>query len=90
VKRLKRRLRALQLPDPAAYLVYLEGHPEEWDVLDSFCRIVISRFYRDQHLFKTLRDAVLPTLAHAARVRQARTLRCWSAGCAGRGKKCIL
>jgi chemotaxis protein methyltransferase CheR len=82
VKRLKRRLRALQLPDPAAYLAYLESHPEEWGVLESFCRIVISRFYRDQGIFETLRDAVLPTLAHAARVRQAQTLRCWSAGCA--------
>jgi chemotaxis protein methyltransferase CheR len=51
-------------------------------VLDSFCRIVISRFYRDQGIFETLRDAVLPTLAYAARGRQAQTLRCWSAGCA--------
>jgi chemotaxis protein methyltransferase CheR len=82
VKRLKRRLRALQLPHPAAYLVYLDGHSEEWGVLDSFCRIVISRFYRDQGIFETLGDAVLPTLAHAARVRHAQTLRCWSAGCA--------
>jgi chemotaxis protein methyltransferase CheR len=82
VKRLKRRLRALQLPHPAAYLAYLDRHPEEWGVLDSCCRIVISRFYRDQGLFETLRDAVLPTLAHAVRARQAQTLRCWSAGCA--------
>ena len=88
VKRLKRRLRTLQLPDPAAYLAYLDDHPEEWEVLDGFCRIVISRFYRDQGIFETLRDTVLPTLAHAARVRQVQTLRCWSAGCAA-GKKCI-
>jgi chemotaxis protein methyltransferase CheR len=82
IKRLKHRLRALQLSDLSAYLVYLESHPEEWSILDSFCRISISRFYRDKDVFDTLRTDVLPRLARYARVRQAQTLRCWSVGCA--------
>lgn len=83
VKRLKRRLRVLQLPDLAAYEAYLASHAEEWAVLDSMCRIAISRFYRDRGVFAALRETVLPALAHEALARQESCLRCWSAGCAG-------
>lgn len=81
-KRLKRRLRALQLPDLSAYVSYLESHPEEWTILDSLCRISISRFYRDKDVFDTLCTDVLPRLARCARAQHKQTLRCWSAGCA--------
>jgi chemotaxis protein methyltransferase CheR len=83
IKRLRRRLRTLQLPDLAAYEAYLASHAEEWTVLDSICRISISRFYRDHGMFEALREVVLPTLAQAALARQESCLRCWSAGCAG-------
>jgi chemotaxis protein methyltransferase CheR len=83
VKRLKRRLRALQMPDLAAYEAYLASHAEEWAVLDSMCRISISRFYRDRGVFEALCETVLPTLAQEALTRQESCVRCWSAGCAG-------
>jgi chemotaxis protein methyltransferase CheR len=83
VKRLKRRLCTLQLPDLAAYAAYLANHAEEWAVLDSLCRISISRFYRDRGVFEALREAVLPTLAQEALARHESCLRCWSAGGAG-------
>ncbi len=65
-KRVARRLRELGLPDLAAYRAFLESHPGEWDVLDGFCRIPISRFYRDREVFASLEQDVLPALAQAA------------------------
>ena len=81
-KRIQRRLRELELSDFAAYQSYLTTHPGEWSVLDAYCRITISRFYRDRAVFNHLRQAVLPTLARLAIARGDPQLRCWSAGCA--------
>jgi chemotaxis protein methyltransferase CheR len=81
-KRIDRRLSELRLPDGVAYRDYLEAHGEEWSVLDMFCRISISRFYRDRGVFDYLRDDVLPTLATMAQVSGDHRVRCWSAGCA--------
>lgn len=81
-KRIDRRIGKLKLPGPAAYREYLEQVASEWDVLDQFCRISISRFYRDRRVFDHLRDTVLPELADAAMASGESVLRCWSAGCA--------
>lgn len=81
-KRIDRRLRELGLVDVEAYREYLQRHPSEWSVLDRFCRIPISRFYRDRGVFDCLREDVLPQLTAMAQAADDRTLRCWSAGCA--------
>jgi chemotaxis protein methyltransferase CheR len=78
-KRVDRRLRELGLADAHAYRDYLETHANEWSLLDEFCRIPISRFYRDRGVFDLLRERVLPQLAENI---GAGELRCWSAGCA--------
>jgi chemotaxis protein methyltransferase CheR len=82
IKRLKRRLRELGLQDLSAYTAYVEHHLEEWIVLDTCCRITVSRFYRDPEMFDALRHHVLPSLAQTVSVEKQRELRCWSAGCA--------
>jgi chemotaxis protein methyltransferase CheR len=82
IKRLKRRLKELQLEDLSAYTAYLERQPEEWMRLDALCRITISRFYRDRDVFEALSQTILPRLAQAARSAASPELRCWSAGCA--------
>ena len=81
-KRLRRRLRALALPDLAAYRAHLEAEPAEWDRLDGTCRITISRFYRSHRVFDLLRDELLPARAQQASARGDGPVRCWSAGCA--------
>jgi chemotaxis protein methyltransferase CheR len=81
-KRLARRLRELNLPDAAAYRAFLDGHPGEWAILDGYCRIPISRFYRDREVFEHLEHVVLPALAEATVVAGRRELACWSACCA--------
>lgn len=80
--RIERRLRELGLPDAGAYRAYLEGHPDEWAVLDGFCRVPLSRFYRDRAVFQGLEQVILPDLAAAAVERGRSELRAWSIGCA--------
>jgi chemotaxis protein methyltransferase CheR len=77
-KRIDRRLRALGLAGIEGYAAYLEAHPEEWKQFDAFCRISISRFYRDRGGFERLAEEILPRLADAC----SGALRCWSVGCA--------
>ena len=80
-RRLQQRLRALELPDLAAYERYLDLHPPEWDRLDACCRITISRFYRDHGIFRLLEHEALPQLARLARASGRQELDVWSAGC---------
>jgi chemotaxis protein methyltransferase CheR len=81
-KRLSRRLRELGLEGLSDYRGYLEAHPSEWTVLDSLCRITISRFYRDRAVFDALRETLLPILAESVRDRGDPAVRSWCAGCA--------
>ena len=81
-KRLARRLTALDLPDGDAYRRYLSDHPDEWQVLDSLCRPVVTRFYRDTRVFERLSDDILPGLASAAQSVRRDTLTAWSIGSA--------
>ena len=81
-KRIDRRLKGLGLPSIASYSSYLSSHRQEWQVLDSLCRISVSRFCRDQRVFDFLTKTVLPDLARSAVASGQSTLQCWSAGCA--------
>lgn len=81
-KRIGRRLRELHLGNLDAYRRYLDANPDEWRVLDGFCRITISRFARDRPVFDRLGREVLPCLARAAVDRGAEELEAWSVGCA--------
>jgi chemotaxis protein methyltransferase CheR len=81
-KRIGQRLRELHLPDSEGYRAFLERDPTEWDTLASFCRIPISRFFRDRTVFERLEQDVFPSLAAQALADRADALRCWSAGCA--------
>jgi chemotaxis protein methyltransferase CheR len=80
-KRIRTRLKELDLPDLASYHRYLDKYSEELSVLDSLCNITISRFYRDKQVFDRLSAEILPFLAENAARNQQRQVRCWSAGC---------
>ena len=81
-KRIDRRLRQLGVPDFDGYREYLKNDSGEWKLLDTYCRIPISRFYRDRSTFDYLRGTVLPELIEEAARRGDREFLCWSAGCA--------
>ena len=80
-KRVNRRRRDLGLEGIDDYRDYLREHADEWALLDSMCRITISRFNRDRGVFATLAHEVLPLLADTAARRGDPALHVWSAGC---------
>jgi chemotaxis protein methyltransferase CheR len=62
-KRIDRRMRALKIDEPEAYKAYLDSHSDEWHVVDGFCAISISRFYRDHVDVDALGDTPVPPAA---------------------------
>jgi len=80
-KRISHRIRELELADLPSYQYYLERNKDEWRVLDSFCNITISRFYRDRGIFERLQYEILPALAEKAIRNNQNRVRFWSAGC---------
>jgi chemotaxis protein methyltransferase CheR len=80
-RRLGRRLHELELNTLEGYRDRLESDPGEWVVLDSLCRVTISRLYRDRAVFDVIGDVILPERGESASLR-SRRIRCWCAGCA--------
>jgi hypothetical protein len=81
-KRLARRLTELELSDLDSYRQYLSSDHDEWPKLDSLCRVVVTRFYRDKRVFGELAERVLPQLAAAAQAAGRKILHAWSIGSA--------
>jgi chemotaxis protein methyltransferase CheR len=81
-KRLGRRLDELDLQDLKSYRMYLENNPLEWHILDSMCRITISRFYRDKGIYNLLRERVFPGLIETTSRQGENILSCWCIGSA--------
>lgn len=81
-KRISRRLTELRLASAEHYRQYLDEHPEEWQLLDSLCRVTISRFYRNRIVFDYFAADVLPHLIHTLRLQGGRQLRVLSIGSA--------
>ncbi len=72
----------LGLAELADYRLRLERESAEWAVLDTICRIPLTRFYRDAAVFEHLQSVVLPELGRMAMVRGDTEMRAWSLGCA--------
>ena len=81
-KRIARRLDELGLPDTDVYQDYLRANPTEWRALDALCRVTVTRFYRDRHVFGLLQQVYLPALASLLVAQGDSRLMVWSAGCA--------
>lgn len=77
-----RENRELQLERLTQYRRLLANSEQEWQQLDALCRISVSRFYRNQGVFRRLEQELLPRLEEQALIRGEQSLRIWSAGCA--------
>ena len=80
-KRVKHRIKELNLSSFQLYRTYLDSNANEWEILDSMCTITISRFYRDRGVMESLYTDILPQLAERAIERKEKAILCWSAGC---------
>jgi chemotaxis methyl-accepting protein methylase len=79
--RVEVRMEELGLPDYAAYLERLNDDAAEAAGLAERMRITVSRFFREQERWETLRQTVLPRILQEKGPDEP--LRIWSAGCCG-------
>ncbi|ATJ84089.1 CheR family methyltransferase [Halomonas beimenensis] len=80
-RKVQQRMDALGIEDVGQYRRYLDAHPREWQVLDGFLPITISRFWRDRRVFELLECRFLPELARRAQEEGVPALTLWSLGC---------
>jgi chemotaxis methyl-accepting protein methylase len=76
IRRLRVRMRALDLDDFSAYLDHLHRDPGEFKRLVEVLTINLSYFFRNPETFDYLRDEIIP------KVKDRSQLILWSAGCA--------
>jgi len=80
-RRLERRMDLRRSIDPEEYLIYLQSHPEEVDLLFQDFLISVTNFFRDPPVWATLGEALLPAMLQRA-VRMGQEFRAWVVGCA--------
>jgi two-component system, chemotaxis family, CheB/CheR fusion protein len=78
-RRIERRMSLHQLAKIADYVRYLQGNPQELDLLFKELLIGVTSLFRDPEVWVQLRDEVFPTLL-AGRTHGG-VLRAWVAGC---------
>jgi two-component system CheB/CheR fusion protein len=80
IRRVQKRMQYIGVADYAAYLDYLEVHPDEFSPLFNTVLINVTAFFRDAPAWQALAELVLP------RIIESETgdtpIRCWCAGCA--------
>jgi len=80
LRRITRRLQVHQLPNLAAYMSFLQGHPDEIPALLRDLLITVTNFFRDHEAFDALEQEVVPKLFAGKRANDQ--VRVWAVGCA--------
>jgi two-component system CheB/CheR fusion protein len=79
-RRVARRVAVHRLGSMTEYADYVEGQPQELDLLLKELLIGVTAFFRDPGVWQTLKDSVLPALL-ARDADAAGPVRAWVAGC---------
>jgi len=82
-RRIAKRMRALHINKPAAYLEKISADRDELDALLAVLTIHVSQFFRNPSTFRALEQLILPSLLDRLRNSGRSDLRIWSVGCAG-------
>jgi two-component system CheB/CheR fusion protein len=80
MRRVRRRMQAVEIADFGAYRDYLEVHPEEFAYLFNTILINVTSFFRDAEAWDYVAEYVIPQIV--ANRDEDETIRVWSAGCA--------
>jgi two-component system CheB/CheR fusion protein len=80
VRRIEKRMSTVGAKSFAAYVDYLEVHPDEFPHLFNTILINVTSFMRDAPVWEYLRTAIVPRLLDGR--SDGEQLRAWSAGCA--------
>jgi two-component system CheB/CheR fusion protein len=79
-RRIGKRMEAVGVDEPAAYIDYLEVHPEEFALLFNTILINVTSFFRDPAAWRYLREHAVPELLE--KKGNEGPIRVWSAGTA--------
>ncbi len=79
LRRIELRMTGRRISTMKEYCAYLEGHPEEVDLLFHDLLIKVTGFFRDGQVFKILESKVVSDIC--AGKKDGETIRIWSAGC---------
>jgi two-component system CheB/CheR fusion protein len=79
MRRIQKRMGAVNISAFEEYTDYLEVHPDEFAHLFNSILINVTSFFRDEAAWEYVRDEVVPRLLET---RADRPIRVWSAGCA--------
>jgi two-component system CheB/CheR fusion protein len=79
VRRIQRRLQAVNVENYADYVDYLEVHPEEFGRLFDTILINVTNFFRDAPSWDYLAETIIPQILE--RKSPDAPIRIWSAGC---------
>jgi len=79
LRRIERRMAIHQINELESYVRYLQGNPQELNLLFKELLIGVTNFFRDPQEWALLQKEVLPQLL--ARRSAGMTLRAWSVGC---------
>jgi two-component system, chemotaxis family, CheB/CheR fusion protein len=82
VRRVHRRMALHRIDKLSQYARYLRNNKKEIEALFDDLLINVTRFFRDQALFRTLKKRFLPALLKNKKKDRQRELRVWVPGCA--------
>ncbi len=77
MRRVEKRMKALQLQKSEEYLKYLKKHEEEVRLLGKDIFINVTDFFRDIHVFQKIKRIILPNIFS----QNKDTVKVWVAGC---------
>jgi chemotaxis protein methyltransferase CheR len=80
IRRINSRIQKVGCHDYSEYIVYLNANPEEYDELINAITVNVTEFFRNQEVFKELKDQVFPEIIKNKRIRKEKNIRVWSAG----------
>ncbi|CAA9332019.1 MAG: Multidomain signal transduction protein including CheB-like methylesterase, CheR-like methyltransferase and BaeS-like histidine kinase [uncultured Gemmatimonadaceae bacterium] len=80
MRRIDKRMQGVGVAGYAAYVDYLEVHPDEFEQLFNSVLINVTGFFRDPEAWEHVAREIVPTLLAAKRADEQ--VRVWSAGCA--------
>jgi two-component system CheB/CheR fusion protein len=77
-RRTQQRMAALRIASLAAYLTYLEEHPEEVAKLSNHVLIPVTEFFRNPEVFDDLTSTIYPAIVGE---KAKETIRIWVVAC---------
>src|SRR5882762_11208876 len=80
IRRIQKRLQAVNISTYDAYQAYLDEHPEEFGLLFNTILINVTSFFRDPEAWTYVRTEIVPQILSRAHADGA--IRVWSTGCA--------